>query len=40
MLPGAHNFEDLNVNPTWKAHVKTHEEIKIAYVKKVVVLKK
>ena len=33
MLPGAKLFNDLNVNPTWKAHVKTHDNVIIAYVK-------
>ncbi|GAB3112563.1 hypothetical protein G8770_19235 [Aestuariicella hydrocarbonica] len=35
MLPGAKSFEDHNVNPTWKAHVKTHESVVVAYVKQV-----
>jgi len=33
MLPGAINFNDHNVNPTVKAHVKTHDEVVVAYVK-------
>jgi hypothetical protein len=33
MLPGAQLFNDLNVNPTWKAHVKTHNNVITAYVK-------
>jgi hypothetical protein len=35
MLPGATVFNDQNVNPTWKAHVKTHDSTIIAFVKKV-----
>lgn len=35
MLPGGIPFNDDNVNPTWKAHVQTHEGIKVAYVKRV-----
>lgn len=35
MLPGAKVFGDDNVNPTWKAHVKTHESIVVAYVKQI-----
>lgn len=35
MLPGAYPFNDQNVNPTWKAHVKTHESVVVAYIKKV-----
>lgn len=37
MLPGASPFNDHNVNPTWKAHVKTHESIIVAYVKQVTI---
>ncbi|MFC4653541.1 HipA family kinase [Rheinheimera marina] len=33
MLPGATLFNDLNINKTWKAHVKTHEQVVVAYVK-------
>lgn len=33
MLPGATLFNDQNINPTFKAHVKTHSEITVAYVK-------
>ncbi|MGK0255189.1 MAG: hypothetical protein ACI9OE_002712 [Mariniflexile sp.] len=33
MLPGAQLFNDLNVNPTWKAHVKTHDNVITAFVK-------
>jgi hypothetical protein len=33
MLPGAEKFDDLNVNPTWKAHVKTHDKVTVAFVK-------
>ncbi|MCH8549481.1 MAG: hypothetical protein LAT80_11445 [Balneolaceae bacterium] len=35
MLPGAIPFRDRNVNPTWKGHVKTHESVVVAYIKKV-----
>lgn len=35
MLPGAKAFHDRNVNPTWKGHVKTHEAVLVAYIKKV-----
>ncbi|MCK4843199.1 MAG: hypothetical protein KAT04_15165 [Methylococcales bacterium] len=35
MLPGAKSFNDLNVNPTWKAHIKTHDSVVIGYVKQV-----
>ena len=35
MLPGPQPFDDCNVNPTLKAHVKTHDEVLVAYVKKV-----
>lgn len=34
MLPGAKPFNDENVNPTWKAHVKTHDSVIVAYVKR------
>lgn len=33
MLPGAQLFNDQNVNPTWKGHVKTHDNIVVAFVK-------
>lgn len=33
MLPGAELFNDQNVNPTWKGHVKTHEQIVVAFIK-------
>ena len=33
MLPGGIPVNDMNVNPTWKAHIQTHEGIKVAYVK-------
>lgn len=35
MLPGAIEFRDQNVNPTWKAHVKTYESVVVAYVKRI-----
>lgn len=35
MLPGGTPFKDENVNPTWKAHVQTHDGIKVAFVKQV-----
>ncbi|WP_159818131.1 HipA family kinase [Colwellia sp. 20A7] len=35
MLPGAQLFNDQNVNPTWKAHVKTHEKVIVAFVKQI-----
>ena len=35
MLPGAMKFSDENVNPTWKAHIRTHSEVLVAYVKKI-----
>lgn len=35
MLPGAYEFDDENINPTWRAHVNTDKGIKIAYVKEV-----
>ncbi|MFD2631591.1 HipA family kinase [Idiomarina piscisalsi] len=34
MLPGAQPFHDENINPTWKAHVKTHDSVIVAYVKR------
>lgn len=37
MLPGATSFNDHNVNPTWKGHVKTHDSVVVAYVKQVTV---
>lgn len=33
LLPGAIIFNDKNVNLTWKAHVRTHEDTVVAYVK-------
>ncbi|MGB2680797.1 MAG: HipA family kinase [Candidatus Competibacter sp.] len=35
MLPGAKRFNDQNMNPTWKTHVKTHDSIVVAYVKRI-----
>lgn len=35
MLPGAIPFDDQNINPTWKAHVKTHDSVVVAYVKRI-----
>jgi len=35
MLPGATIFNDQNVNQTWRAHIKTHENITVAFVKKI-----
>ena len=35
MLPGAMPFNDGNVNPTWKAHVKTNDSVIVAFVKQV-----
>lgn len=37
LLPGATSFDDSNVNPTWKGHVKTHDSVVVAYVKQVTV---
>ncbi|MBB1441219.1 hypothetical protein H5202_21825 [Shewanella sp. SG41-4] len=33
MLPGAQQFNDDNVNPTWKAHIYTHEDTIVGFVK-------
>ncbi|WP_334036540.1 HipA family kinase [Alteromonas macleodii] len=33
MLPGAIAFNDCNVNPTWKAHIQTHNETIVGFVK-------
>lgn len=33
MLPGAQIFKDDNLNPTWKAHILTHEETVVGFVK-------
>lgn len=33
MLPGAIKFNDCNVNPTWKAHIQTHDETVVGFVK-------
>lgn len=35
MLPGARRFTNENINPTWKAHVKTHTGVLVAYVKRI-----
>jgi hypothetical protein len=35
LLPGAQVINDLNINPTWKAHVKTNQTTLVAYVKQV-----
>lgn len=35
MLPGAQIFNDQNVNPTWKGHVKTHDQVVAAFVKQI-----
>jgi len=33
MLPGAKQFNDENVNKTWKSHIQTHEEVVVGFVK-------
>lgn len=35
MLPGATIFNDQNVNPTWRSHIRTHEKITVAFVKRI-----
>ncbi len=35
MLPGAQIFNDQNVNPTWKGHVKTHNQVVVAFIKQI-----